>query len=147
MKYLEIKHLAPYLIHKIETNKGTLTLLEGHHCECKRAMLATRYTCEAIKPILKPLSDLKNDMVTILKEEYNQDYYFNKFKEDTQELVLNDKQGSAAYWTLTPESIENNWHWNFVNVLLKRHYDIFGLIDKELAIDKNLVHQIIPPLS
>jgi hypothetical protein len=139
MKELELKHLAPYLPHSLNTDKGLLKTLEGDYCECKQGIASTRYICAAIKPILRPLSDLKNDMVTILKEEYKEEYYFNKFREEKKELVLNDKQGSAAYWILTPENIENKWHWNLVNILLKRHYDVFGLIDQGFAIDINTI--------
>lgn len=142
MKEVEIKHLAPYLPHKLETDKGLLKSLEGDYCGCSRAMAHERYICAAVKPLMYPLSDLKDDMVKILKEEYNEDYYYNKFREEKNELVLNDKQGSAFYWTLTPQDIENRWHWNLVNILIKRHYDVFGLIDKGLAIDKKTY---VPP--
>ena len=45
---------------------------------------------------------------------------------------LNDEEGEIN----TPESLQECCY-SYVNILISEHYDVFGLIDKGLAIDKN----------
>lgn len=67
------------------------------------------------KPILRPLSDLTKD----------------KFYDDTE-------NHNIRFWKLKIKSgVLDHLDYNGTQLLLKEHYDIFGLIEKGLAINKN----------
>lgn len=74
-----------------------------------------------IKPILRPLSDLT-------KEEY---FSVWKFEMDEESLIFH-------FLDLDFESrFLDKYSLSFWNDLLSKHFDIFGLIEKGLAIDIN----------
>jgi len=144
MKHLEIKHLAPYLPYQINTDKGLLTLLEGDYCECKQAMLATRYICEAIKPELRKISD-----ITEIERKQLFNLVFGRAFPDNGGQVFIDKKPSR--WVLSSGldrlGIQENgevWYdcdlspYKFNQHLvtlffLEKHFDLFGLIEDGLA--------------
>ena len=136
---LEIKHLAPYLpyglnvVHIFRSKKEYHKLVKCDHSNVDiigvGSFLQDRNTYQPminvglnkIKPILRPLSDLmktgNNDMSDL-------PYDFT----DVQESML----------------MKNELHeqvcWRAVNILFRYHYDVFGLIEKGLAIDINTLN-------
>jgi len=70
-----------------------------------------------LKPILKPLSDLKRKDIKNMKDVVNVDY--SELKVLLKEINLQELS------------------YEFFMRLVEKHFDVFGLINKGLAIDKN----------
>lgn len=145
---LELKHLAPYLPYGLrlqddESNNGKLVALFEDCLNIRYDINVGDYEFGFydIKPILRPLSDLP----TIFKEfvdvmpfgnEYKGQLYFEEktlskltdlfiIKSDVAvELSINKAQPLTSYYLA-------------VDVMIKNHFDVFGLIDQNLAIDIN----------
>ena len=118
---LELKHLAPYLPYKlrIKTKYGWDTMATLNEYEVNGDH-EDSYSYEdhpdevlEFKPILRPLSDLTD--IEVEKLEYG---YINsiieKLKSKEIELIVYE-------------------------YLVKNHFDVFGLIEKGLAIDINTI--------
>lgn len=100
---LELKHLAPYLPYQLEVinnvnRKSELTLDNFNY-----------YIDKGVKPILRPLSDLKDFSRAIWK--YG--------------MLENEEQPTLKL------------SYNEISVLFENHFDVFGLIPNNLAIDIN----------
>lgn len=123
---LELKHIAPYQEHKVK-------LIDHMGNKCNISYLSTKriafidingigevqklkweYATGKIKLILRPLSDLDKHHPDIFKE-FNIDMLEDGIR--CQDL--------------------NNCCYEFVQSLFERHYDVFGLIEQDLAIDIN----------
>ena len=126
---LELKHLAPYLPYELKIlngkeydivngidNKTVISLFRGH--------LENFTTIENVKPILRPLSDL------------------------TKEIKVNGNLFTPNHHPLFKIFISADMDWFIDNCpffvdygqvqkLLEWHFDVFGLIELGLAIDKN----------
>ena len=123
MEKLELKHLAPYLPYGLKVCLNNTTYkrsLIGINLESEMVHLTSNEDNEThhfyfnIKPILRPLSDLtevKDSNVLFAFGAIN-DHFFNRVE-----------KGFISYGQMT--------------FLLESHYDIFGLIEKGLAIDIN----------
>jgi len=138
MKQLTIGHLAPYLPYglglKCESGDiGVLTALDENDSSiCIRFdddldVLAFRRELEDITPILRPLSQLIDRFDT--KECGNCraiDYISTSIKDEKQTILIVSKGipiiNSLEYWKIAR--------------LLELHFDVFGLIDAGLAIEK-----------
>lgn len=132
MKKLKLKHLAPYLPYGI-TFKGKR---KGwvHYCNDIMHLCIDdlKDKFDEIKPILRPLTDIYNlieidgDLFTP-HEQYdelfgpNDDYLFE---------VMNKENGICI------EDIPNLPYY-VIEWLISLHFDVFGLIEKGLAIDIN----------
>jgi len=129
MEKLEMKYLAPYLPYKLRLLEDDIingyeeynTEMIGLHNDGVRTSINSieEWTSiEFVKPILKPLIDLTRET---LSKYYTQlmDSDLDRTVIDTLNYPLNQ---SYTYTT---------------NFLLKNHYDIFGLIEKGLAINLN----------
>ena len=114
---LELKHLAPYLTHKLKAKNCFNEIVEAKGIQfgnesCNNTLWTFvkngdylqgyLYQC---KPILRPLSDLNQDGEI-----------------DTPEYL----QGCC---------------YSYVQNLISQHYDVFGLIEKGLAIDVNTLNK------
>ena len=127
---LELKHLAPYLscdlkIHNLIT-RTTKTMIG---CEfIKELRVRTTdglyaYDSSKIKPILRPLSDLTKEAGTI-------DFKTIYTLSNHNELIM------------FIEDIRNEvFSFKSLKVLLENHFDVFNLIENNLAIDKNTIKQ------
>lgn len=136
---LQVKHLAPYLPYGLklqyvvrEKVEKTGIMKSINHNEDEthptRVSISAMYNEEHIwmfKPLLRPLSQIKE--------------YFEPIFETDKEV-----NEFLSYETLTPFSIEDleNCLPNYIpygsfKVLLKHHFDVFGLIEKGLAVDIN----------
>lgn len=148
---LELKHLAPYLPYGLKLNYkhfpgdekarriATLTGLTKEdgiettydeaeyngHSYTKGDLInwGDRNNVHdlEVKPILRPLTDLTNDIVS---------EYFSDMLEDSLEIMLN-------HFSIRPLSCK----YEEVQFLLEKHFDVFGLIDKGLAIDINTLEK------
>tara|TARA_R110000772_G_scaffold83493_1_gene176588 strand:- start:9461 stop:9808 length:348 start_codon:yes stop_codon:yes gene_type:complete len=109
---LELKHLAPYLPY------GLVVFIPIWKCERTISQLrqksivtkdfANHLLFADIKPILRPLSDLTEDILCI------------SWIEHIEDKVL-DAECPYEVW----------------QILFENHFDVFGLIEKGLAIDIN----------
>jgi hypothetical protein len=126
---LELKHLAPYLQHGLKltcnmlenpivlsglgTDTDTIKKLFIHHSK-----YTAWYPIEQFQPILRPLSDLKSHF----------DNYRSQIYSDFEFYIKCIKYGEMEH---------NEYDWLFEN-----HYDVFGLIENNLAID---INNLTPP--
>tara|TARA_R110000796_G_scaffold97429_2_gene204439 strand:- start:16650 stop:17108 length:459 start_codon:yes stop_codon:yes gene_type:complete len=148
---LELKHLAPYLPYGLKISNDNistkskdillkaLTKEKEHHyyatlvCNgdlkcCNSCNSETEKTREiyaqiwTIKPILRPLSDL-------LKNEFENVY---KNQIDYESIEHLSELDCESFLTC-------NFSYEFWQSLFKNHFDVFGLIEKGLAIDINTI--------
>ena len=128
---IELEHIAPYLPYGLNCKTETaLHFPNGSYMKNSNYTLTIgnlsdiidNYSIGVIKPILRPLSDLTEEIVV------NGDDFIPKNK----------------MTRLTRQAIEHNgfddWRWfSYMDIekLISWHFDIFGLIDKGLAINKN----------
>ena len=137
---LELKHLAAYLPYKIEVvrnhsakNIVNLTSNDLHFIQSNEDKL-----------ILRPLSDLHNDFIhNISFETYNKnpEKFSGKFVNYLEFIWQNTRISERIdYYELLEEFSDDileiaNYH--VLQILLKYHFDVFGLIDAKLAVDIN----------
>jgi len=134
---LKLEHLAPYLPHGLKCMVGKeKVLLIGLDTEAEywiiwKKLAASNQGCSSpsknFKPILRPLSDLTKEIeingkkfvpVDVLKKAESMDDFFLVF----DNITLKTLPSKPAWLTFALVSV---------------HFDIFGLIKKELAIDIN----------
>ncbi|WP_262246969.1 hypothetical protein [Parapedobacter soli] len=115
MNKLTIEHLAPYLPYGLEmTSHGRMYHLNGFIIESA--------ICVQDKPILRPLSQL------------------------TQEIECNGQKfvpsKALSMWNLEEITVQDIPHIpvNLYELLLKWHFDVFGLIEAGLAIEKGVTN-------
>lgn len=141
---LELKHLTPYLpyglkaeminykkdyvgkqydkiigIHGWSKNKDWCCLTDG----------GSKPSLNDIKPILRPLSDLTNDI------EVNGEKFVPIVNLNTQGYNM-DFDDEFTFEDFIKSNILNN-SYGFIDSLIKWHFDVFGLIENGLAIDIN----------
>jgi len=134
---LELKHLAPYLPYGLKIyacqNEYVLELEE----EMDNETISVRETIENNhKPILFPISDLTKEICI-------NGLFFCPIKcllEDVGFDVseFNNSNFNIKTDTFTDLDISS---FNDVQKLLEWHFDVFGLIEKGLAIDINTLNQ------
>jgi hypothetical protein len=139
MKTIELKHLAPYLPYgldvetldyKIDYVGKKYDKLIGFHQWDKTGLLwscilegGSKPDVTRIKPILRPLSDLTKEI------EHNGEKFvpMNRFFDEFGYLPN----------TSHHEHLQVQVYYN----ILEWHFDVFGLIDKGLAVDINTVRR------
>ena len=129
---LELKHLAPYLPYGLKCIDGELIGISNHigWSGIFKAIHGSNHIpiC-GIKPILRPLSDLTKEIEVngekFVPIEYFEDkYYTLDLHKQCHRLLENE---DWIYQT----------NFMLINYLLKWHFDIFGLIENNLAININ----------
>jgi hypothetical protein len=128
MEKLEVKHLAPYLPYglKMYTKAGVWDLVVYKaQAEYKYGVMIGEAMNCGVKPILRPLSELKFSKDFILKFGGDNPNNLKMCKLDIDDLVNN--------------GLEFETYYGYYEWLLENHFDVFGLIDKGLAIGHNLV--------
>lgn len=112
---LELKHLSAYLPYKLE---GVFTVYDSIHTVTSLSLIYVNRELEYrhFKPILRPLSDLT-------RKELEQEGFDSHI-----DYLTYENKGSD--WTLKAP-------FNMVQYLLKKHFDIYNLIESGLAIDIN----------
>lgn len=139
MEALELKHLAPYLPYGLkfatlndDTEKYYINE-ERHILECGGLngvanICMAKYSRPIYRIILIPLSDLLNEDLEYLLHNHSTDYFADT---DNEKLIKNCLKNNTLqhYIEFLPNGL--------VEWLVSEHYDIFGLIEKGLAIDIN----------
>lgn len=139
---LTLEHLAPYLPYGIRANVGeterniTAVSLDSPFVfvsSWKGSREKEMVSIEDIKPILRPISDLTIEI------EHNGERFSPKNRIDQYTQVGGDGKlyllVDGALWSCNPLL----WDYYLVVKLISWHFDVFGLIDKGLAIDINSV--------
>jgi hypothetical protein len=137
MGKLTIEHLAPYLPYKLmiycDFRDGDIMHFEMEHLSIEEAYLDGcdwdyQYNND-FKPILRPLSDLYNLLYKEFDNTNHKDYeIFQEFFNDDY-LWISDLLDDNVDLKYIP--------FGGIEYLLKNHYDIYGLIENNLAIDIN----------
>ena len=143
---LELKHLAPYLPYKLQC----LAMGEGKKqfelqgiSDCYYADLheigrtvCEQYDFEDVFPILRPLSDLSSNE------------WINEFLGTGMEIAefkiwaISQPNGFIDFWAQDAKGeLQYKFGYSDYQNLLKHHFDVFGLIEKGLAIDINTLKQ------
>jgi len=125
---LELKHLAPYLPYGLKLSYGCIIGVEN---DCIDTLWVDNishpfkgYGTFVVKPILRPLSDLKKDDL--------------EFLANILQVTI------ATVKSFTNKGLRNNFNnvsYRRFTILLEHHFDVFGLIDKGLAIDINTLNK------
>jgi len=135
---LELKHLACYLPYELKMHQENLTGTKSYSWK-----LLPEHIDDALafqnKPILRPLSDLTDE---VLKEMFNdQDLDISRMK---YAIVCNYQlMGEWFKETIVLRKVFNDDYAAFtmsgwlLMKLFENHLDVFGLIEKGLAIDIN----------
>lgn len=132
---LTIKEIAPYIPYGLNTEYRLGDVINSPLADETRSKLLTPENVDFVlkycKPLLRPLSDLT--------------------KEDIQNEILirwggglSDKAKENWLKQITDEmmySAYNSLRYDFVELMLEKHLDVFGLIPNNLAIDLNTIQQ------
>ena len=138
---LELKHLAPYLPY------GLKVFVEDGINAVEEVLGMWQHSCitevedtdfELLKPILRPLSDLTKEIehngekfVPIQKISFVDGEFYLDEVDDI--IYFNDTCGLDAY--------EVTRCYSLIEKLFEWHFDVFDLLSKNLAIDKNTLDQ------
>lgn len=133
---LELKHIAPYLPYglriKGETH-GDIEELTGLSGGCVMINGNIKAWCDIfdVKPILRPLSDLTNEIEhngeKFVPIEYLEDKYYTI---DLHKQCMRLLEEEGENWI-------NQTDYMLIDYLFEWHFDVFGLIDNNLAININ----------
>lgn len=149
---LELKHLAPYLPYQLKVQ--SVNHFETYEVEGLKQtsvqLLDMTYDTDYfdLKPILRPLSDLTKEidglgipLFELLKMQYKEfttakmnENYAWKFKDLKNGFNVTDKN-NIIYLSIDKD-IRLCQKW-ILDKLFEWHFDVFGLIEQGLAIDKN----------
>lgn len=135
---LESKHVAPYLPYGLKVTDGEETVIIT-----ARNVDDLRFA-EEFKPILHPLSDLTKE-ITINAETFIPIETFeigddeNGIEYDFGNIKLIKNLEYIAKYRNTAYLEIQRIPFGVVSELLKWHFDIFGLIENDLAIDINTI--------
>lgn len=129
---LELKHLAPYLPYGLKNQRAfhkpkVIDGIVGNQVYFGDTILFINQ----IQPILRPLSDLTN---VILDSEMRKLGHSSHIDWVTIEREHWISFYGRCKWL-------NDIPYVIINFLFENHYDVFGLIDKRLAININTLKQ------
>jgi len=153
MENIELKHLAPYLpygLNVMHTEKNMMLIISGAYLKANTDKYFTfkllnwdlKVMSNECKPILRPLSDVYslftfNDKRISFWLELGVDSSRDDLKRLPKQIIIENEidlkyrlKGFASYTYFKPSQI---------NILFKYHFDVFGLIEKGLAIDINTI--------
>lgn len=135
---LELKHLAGYLPYNVKildfVNGGNCIINDTYVLEPKNCHRCLTFAKETEKLILRPLSDLTKEIEVNGEKFIPESTLFRLFGDMTQFQILEKGFYSLNYgYYLKIEQLPHN----IVSQLLEWHFDIYGLIEKGLAIDIN----------
>ena len=112
---LELKHLAPYLPYELKYEFNNV-IYYYQHCSTRE------FDFENSKPILRPLSDLTREI------EVNGKKFVPKNILSASLQSLNSWEDLIKHRIIMFDDSQKLFEW---------HFDVFGLIEKGLAIDIN----------
>ena len=147
MEKLELKHLAPYLPYSlkcqlVDQGETVIAKLCGAYTDNSYAFFDTvesEHGFDSIKPILRPLSDLIEEI------NHNGDIFYpcDKVSDDIAHLYLGTSEIPSNEEVVSNVISEHHvieLQYLFVGKLFEWHFDVFGLIEKGLAIDINTLN-------
>ena len=163
---LELKHLAPYLPYKInclvddEVARLNAIYDSYNYPECVfHGIVESHKGFKNIKPILRPLNDLANEithndkkfhpLACLLISKYPKWFVEHCDSEKYKHITI-DFTGKYAEAFITYQATHSiqldstyilNESFNIIQKLLEWHFDVFGLIEKGLAISIHDVEQ------
>lgn len=144
---LELKHLAPYLPYGLKMELldfplgkhiRTLELDCGHDFNFYLAH-------NKVRPILRHLSDLTKEIehngerLCAIDEVYNSSWMVGGYILEEDEYgwhILSKEDNSEIHIDPSKPQTWMYWVWE---IMVSLHFDVFGLIDKGLAIDINTI--------
>jgi hypothetical protein len=136
---LETKHLAPYLPYNLkcevlnsgqEKEIGEMIAVYNDGSACFGNIVESEKGFEYIKPILRPIQEVEQyfeKLYGCLEHQDVTDYF------DADFLASHDNIEIEEIQLLEAEQLP----YGTLKVLLKHHFDVFGLIEKGLAVDLN----------
>ena len=128
---LELKHLAPYLPYGLKMQVKHSSLEYSVMTLCDKTGLSNIGISDVIddiecfKPILRHLSDLTENEIRIMKNEFGCSY--------------SKQEGLHFYYYEIGVNDYLESGYDATNKLLEWHFDVFELIPKGLAIDINIL--------
>jgi len=128
--HLTIKHLAPYLPYELKIRCGEMSHPILTCADTNEFEIAVKevFINSAYKPILRPLSDLTKEI------EVNGEKFVPHIK-------LGGRPNLKDYDIEYLSKNIDNMSYGLVSKLIEWHFDVFGLIEKNLAIDINTLPQ------
>jgi len=145
MEKLELKHIAPYLPYGLMcevTDKGkkTIAKLSGAYIDSSYAFFDTvesEHGYEGIKPILRPYSDLTDEFLEKLFNGLALDVIRTKYALIINIQIMGEWFKEIISFRKYNGENQLSMSADLYNKLIENHFDVFGLIDKGLAIDIN----------
>ena len=147
---LTIEHLAPYLPYGLKIWSYELNKEIELYCLSKANeavyINSTKfyYHVDKFKPILRPLSDLtkgiyhnEKKFIPIQKLKQNMLVDF-EYKDKDGIMSIKFPKGNVCIISICKE-IADECPFGFYNKLIEWHFDVFGLIEKGLAININTI--------
>lgn len=129
MEKLKLKHLAPYLPYKLKGNYEVSEVVPSAKFELRNKELRTDnvdFFLNYAKPILRPLSDLTKEIEVNGEKFVPIEYFLGDDGDNILNAFNHNKNSDVIEYVL-------------VLKLLEWHFDIYGLIEKGLAVDKNKI--------
>jgi hypothetical protein len=126
---LELKHLAGYLPYGVKCSRYIGSIAKSIYIDLDPYTInGMTYEDNLYKPILRPLSDLTKE-IEVNEEKFvpSQEYNYLRFEE-----ISTFKGGCNAMKFIQARELE---------LLYEMHFDIYGLIEKDLAIDVNTLEK------
>ena len=130
---LTIKELAPYAPYNLKVQLGvTERDLTAISCDSKYVFV-TEYIgarkkqmagIESIKPLLRPLSDLTNEI-----EHNGEKFVFSDLYFTNNKIIKAQNPNNCLF-----NNMLNDLDYNSIQLLLRYHFDVFGLIERGLAL-------------
>lgn len=132
MNKLELKHLAPYLPYGLKFKRKSYDYIHtilGISFEDVIFELG-KTPIKYVTPILRPLSDLTKEI------EFNGEKYvpIEKLSSDLKMNVI-----EYCHLEQNPQLIHETARYVVIEKLFEWHFDVYDLIGKNIAIDKNTI--------
>tara|TARA_R110002124_G_scaffold281430_1_gene455747 strand:+ start:96191 stop:96622 length:432 start_codon:yes stop_codon:yes gene_type:complete len=141
METLTIKELAPYLPYGLKIDSGgfedTRIMDADIESNCKIINIGACIRMQ-YKPLLRPLSDLTKEEYWKLSGKDSKDSFGFWYGKDKRYGFLHFEGYTSRQYSL---DIINKIPYYAFEFLVKNHFDVFGLIEKGLAIDLNTIKE------
>jgi hypothetical protein len=156
---LKLKHLAPYLPYglKLKINTSIGTFDRNFELDCGHDF-NLHLSQGNVKPILRPLSDLAFELslhktvlhqiaidLGLLKDDnFIFEYDFSDYGNfgNSENVCLIDSRANTVI-SIPKIHLEKALTYEIFNKLVSEHFDVFGLIDKGLAISIHDIGQVV----
>lgn len=149
---LELKHLVGYLPYGLKFRVNLSDVQENYKNELREFTLTTTNLDLLLgyggKPILRPLSDLTKEINGVVHLVRIADLYLKPRKHTINDNKAVSKYGYLEFEISTnrffekdgcSELLQPTYSFDMLNYLFQHHFDVFSLIDNNLAIDINTI--------